>query len=130
MNKVALLELAERVEKAGGPDRELDGAICLALGWTLQKMKGDSRPYYRKPGEAAYYMRSEPLAFTSSFDSAMTLVPEGWSKQVSLSENGQHATAVLGRSYPTNKSVYQDGRTMPLAMCVAALRARAEMEPS
>lgn len=72
-----LNELAERVERATGPDRELDGDVCLAFGWTLQKMKGDQRPYYRRPGVTQYYNRTEPPAYTSSLDAAMQLVPEG-----------------------------------------------------
>lgn len=68
-----LLALAERVEKLTGPDREVDGAICLALGWTLQKMKGDRHPYYRRPGETDYYMRSTPPAYTASIDAARSL---------------------------------------------------------
>lgn len=70
-----LLALADRVEKEAAGSRELDGEICLALGWTYQKMKGDSRAYYRRPGVTEYYQRDEPPAFTSSLDDTRKSFP-------------------------------------------------------
>lgn len=67
-------ELIARVEKAAGPDRQIDFDFASMEGWTLQKMKGDRQPYWRKPGETAYYMRSEPPRYTASIDEALGLV--------------------------------------------------------
>lgn len=117
-------DLIERLEKANGPDRELDGAIALSLGWTYQKMKGDKRAYYRKPGVTDCYLRATVPEYTSSLDAALTLVPVdlGW-------DAGQFGDI----SYAT---VWSDDRTCPqdryqveaaspaVALCIAALRAR------
>lgn len=108
-----LIELAERCEAATGPDRELDAAIALLHGWTVHK--GDN--WIGPHGQI-----SVP-EFTGSLDAALTLVPERWSCSVAIDETGRHAQAVLGRSHPTNKNVYQEGRTRPLVTIAAALRA-------
>jgi hypothetical protein len=119
-------ELIERLEKATGPDRELDGAIALSLGWTFQKMKGDSKPYYRKPGETTYYMRSEVPAYTASIDAALTLVPEGWAYQLTLLfEPRVHGNQQAIVWPPDKASPVSGAPTMPLAICIAALKARA-----
>lgn len=54
----ALLELADRVEQATGPDRDLDGEIHSGIG------KRDQQWSYAP-------------SYTASLDAAMTLVPEG-----------------------------------------------------
>lgn len=68
-------DLIERLEKLTGPDRDMDGEIAKLRGWTFQKMKGDSRPYWRQPGVTTYYMResSGPPAYTASMDAALQL---------------------------------------------------------
>jgi hypothetical protein len=120
-------ELIERLEKATGPDRELDGAIALSLGWTFQKMKGDSKPYYRKPGETTYYMRSEVPAYTASIDAALTLGVGQWKLRWQYHGMGNWvAAAEVTRSDNFERwydSDYQDSPA--IALCIAALRARA-----
>ena len=76
---------------------------------------------------AARKAESIPSSYTTSLDAAVTLVPEGWSISVGCSENRKHAQVQLGRSYPTNKVVTLEGRTMALALCAATLRARAAL---
>jgi len=78
--------LLSRLQSATGPSRELDAEIALANGWTFTKMKpengcgGDKHPYWRRPGETEWYMRTlaGPPRYTESIDAALTLVPEGW----------------------------------------------------
>lgn len=121
-----LLTLAERCEQAAGPDREFDVAIARALGW---------KPLYRDdyskwwPPAAVEDSRArkrsilhhptQPLpAFTASLDAAVTLVPEGCGWMVMKN------VAKVAR-WPKR------GATPALALCAAALRARAAMaEPS
>jgi hypothetical protein len=83
MNGETLLALAERVEKASGPDRELDAEIWVRI----------HHPEYRFPGEVVnrrpsdwqeaagrfnhdgYGGEYQRPAYTSSLDAAMTLLP-------------------------------------------------------
>jgi hypothetical protein len=121
-----LLALADRCEQAAGPDRELDVAIARALDW---------KPLYRDdyskwwPPAAVEDSRArkrsilhhptQPLpAFTASLDAAVTLVPEGYGWMVMKN------VAKVGR-WPKRAA------TPALALCAAALRARAAMaQPS
>lgn len=106
----SLIELAALVEAAAGPDRELDLAIWRS-----------------RPGAPTDAQGRVPLAwlhcYTASLDTALTLVPEGWSISMHLSENRQHPVVKLGRSYPTNATIAQEAITLPGAVCAAALRA-------
>ncbi len=95
--------LARRCE-AGAPDvLDVCDAIALALGIPF------------KP-------------FTTSLDSAMSLVPEGWSVQIIRTADSQYGNANLywfrgGNSIPAKK-MHGAGATPALALCAAALRAR------
>lgn len=82
-----LIELAERVEAATGPDRELDIEIGFQLAsrerlWALSGMNAQ-RPLF-SDDDLWRQVRRCPTeyglghCYTSSLDSAMTLVPEGW----------------------------------------------------
>lgn len=115
-------DLIERLERATGPDSELDEAIALVLGWTHQKMRGDAKPYWRKPGVTEYYMRSIVPAYTASLDAALTLVPEGWMWDVSSS-----GCAWIMRnddSICDSQIVIGGVKSPAIALCIAALRAR------
>jgi hypothetical protein len=133
-----LLDLAVRVEGAEGPDRELDVAIVYALhpdiGHYEGQCIGDDPIFWHEP-----YRKQPCPEFTASLDAAMGLVPEGWQTE-SLSwwaGEGAHCR-LLG-------SVLRDGRwtrfgregraegagaTPALALCAAALRARASKDVS
>ncbi len=117
----SLLDLAERVERASGPDRELDEAIWLAAKCHVEP----EHPY------------------TVSTDSAMTLIPEGWWlsalywQHPYFRSEGDHewiaeiAGPVTWVEYdhlpePKFDSEGGKGATPALALCAAALRARAE----
>jgi hypothetical protein len=123
---MTLLELADRCEKATGPDRELDADIASSLGWRF-------RPSFRATMIVAFdpsgIARPAPRP-TSSLDAAMSLVPEGWRVgemgetviecddpwQVKLLEkrfSGERAKCAQG-----------DAATPALALCAAALRSR------
>lgn len=144
-----LLELAERVEKAEGPDRELD---CLlyemdelrSTGVRLNlvpKMRGT---YYGEPtGRYFDVSGPEPLelpynapASTASIDAAMSLVPEGWEGALYWGIEAYPPEAQLetwqmrrdmGEAFEPIKGT---AKTPALALCAAALRARASMETS
>ncbi len=121
-----LLELAGRCEKATGPDRELDGAIRVALNPDEQMVIGQKPG--RFPREAIYGplshfadAMSADLAdyvsapnYTASLDAAMTLVPEGFSVKLYAHPGECHADV-----YSVGDIVETDnGLTRPL-LCMA-----------
>ena len=93
-----LLALAERCEQAAEPNRELDAAIARFLVLTGAEDIARSRYGW------SY--------FTANLDAAVTLVPEGLGWMI------MGNAAKVGR-LPSR------GATAPLALCAAALRARA-----
>lgn len=117
-----LMELAAKCEAAAGPDRELDSAIVLALFDVDRGAKGgwcDAR------GTVPH-----PWNYTASLDAAMTLVPEGCVLAVTNCDaDGKRpdfakASAIVARD-PDGQVGPTVAATMPLALCAAALRARA-----
>lgn len=116
----SLTSLIERIEAATEGSRELDGDICLAFGWTFQKMKGDSKPYYRRPGETAYYLRSPPPEYSTSCDAALSLLSEGIELDLKLRKDGSGYACAWTRH--GNRS--SNAATPCLALLAAILRAR------
>lgn len=126
--------LLERIEKAEGPDRELDGELCrILLGWTYEKMKGDRVPYWRTPRNAGlYYMReSGPLPLTSSLDAALTLVERelpGWNPIIGRHRDaGDRGDRWRGTLIPPDARLGTFalwGATPALALLAALLRAK------
>lgn len=108
--RLRLVELAERIEKATGPDRELDREIANGvIGWPMFAIPVN--PIWR---------------YTASLDAAMTLVPEGWFLN-GVYENGE------GRTYATLRKcnlAAAVAATPALALCAAALKARAQAKDS
>lgn len=102
-----LQELIARLEKATGPDRELDEAIRFEL--QTQNTSQWNGPFY-----------------TSSIDAALTLLPRGWD-YILTAGSGEYANASIG---PANKvsEVYGEAPTPALAFSIAALKAHATWE--
>jgi hypothetical protein len=81
-----LLQLADRCEKATGPDRELDTAIQLGRGYSLRQPEGSSRyatvRWHDERGNCISWLETAgdfPPRYTASIDAALTLyvcVPE------------------------------------------------------
>lgn len=113
--RAALLALAERCEAATGPDRELDRLLIPP------ELHGTPAPYWsvNDCGDAV------PANFTASIDAALTLVPEGWERiqqeQVRMSDGSIRCWASVD-SWPASP---KRCATPALAICAAALRARA-----
>lgn len=100
-------DLIERLEKATGPDRQLDAAISEALTGIPEKI-------------AFEHPNFVPPRYTASIDAALTLVP-GSMVSLRFQRTGQTWGCYLnGRD--TNA-------TAPaIALCIAALRARTAEE--
>ena len=125
----SLIELAERVEKAEGPDRRLDAEIAVAID--LQAYEGYGvRDAVRIGGLQCLVEMAEcrqniwssalPL-YTASLDAAMTLKAEG-RVILNLAEDGISTAIVDGTQ--------AHGGSPALALTAAALRARAATEKS
>jgi hypothetical protein len=145
---MTLNELADGIEAAGGPDRELDARICVALkigarGPLPDDLEYLSMPNPRDPGpgvhEGHYWfhcrsgmsLRSAP-PFTASIDAALTLVPEGKGRLLmcpllSREDEGDWYAHIRFGMEPIGSAT---AATAALALCAAALRARASMENS
>jgi hypothetical protein len=131
-----LLELAERCEAATGPDREIDEAIVLtALGWKRADYKrGGSTIRAWDNGE--YRQERTPDFYTASLDAAMQLVPEGFDWAIGY--DGLAADDLPCGNWAWCRNEYQPhdyaddlivAATPALALCAAALRARAHTTP-
>jgi hypothetical protein len=109
-------DLAERVEAAMGPDRELDFAIYQMLNPPKAANAEPIKPKHR-------YLYVEP--YTASLDAAMTLVPEGASIDL---RTGQTFSGAIAMMHPTRMrpTITCRAATPALALCAAALRARDE----
>lgn len=128
-------ELIERLEKAAGPDRELDALIDarVRIGktedveWRKNRWLWDNFPVWRARSDGRVEVVHDdgtggvhwaPEHFTSSIDAALTLVPEQEKYGLSIDfdiDRLQWAVSVIGWNY---------AETIPIALCIAALRAR------
>lgn len=119
-----LMALAERCEKASGPDRDLDRQIDH-VRWPVPQ------PAYHL--ELSLRDKWNVPHFTASIDAALTLVPDGWKWSLHSADHAGPPCAYcvpnMGRlPWPVwVDDVY--AATPALALCAAALRARAEAQP-
>jgi len=132
----ALHRMAERCEQASGPDRELDRDIGFAaLGWKTYQ-HGEFSLICGHDGESwADHPGSTYTFFTASIDAALTLVPEGF--QWLLEHMARTDKAILYSAQvasATSNKMRGDKvwwvATPALALCAAALRARASAASS
>lgn len=107
-----LQSLAARCEGAKGADRELDEAIRVAVGGRRVPVMGSWVVDYGAP------------AYTASLDAAMGLVPEPKSFNMSHAGNSVARVDIL----PDGPEFSGYAPTPALALCAAALRARAAGE--
>jgi hypothetical protein len=119
-----LLDLAARCQAATGPDQALDEAIERAIGtysaFSYYTLGDNDQPNY------------VPTRYTASLDAAMQLVPEGASWQMGRGFSFAWAIVSLPSEDPMTepREMTAEAATPALALCTAALRARASMESS
>lgn len=125
--------LIERVEKATGPDREIDGDLHeMAYGEWLRKHG------YVSQGETGYFSPTPPVQgaghvrapehYTDSVDAALALVEKmrpGW--RLSLGGSGDAWQALIHENIVPHKSADfgesgSQTRPLPLAIILALLR--------
>lgn len=112
-------EAIKHIETLRGPSIAAN-KIIWGLQWPkeLFMLKAFSRTYYLDPIPR----------FTGCISTAMGLLLPNWSATLSLGENHDWASVVLGRSYPTNKQIVKEAATIPLALIQAALESWKIME--
>ena len=122
-----LLDLADRCDREE-PSKELDGAIGYAVGATPK-----AKPVYKRGhyiGNKRVMLRIEAvwLPYTTSLDAAVTLTD--W-LLISLSDIAADGMiqCELGEPGRNLVGVSVGAKTRALALCAAALRARAEALP-
>ena len=120
MSGETLLALASEVEAASAPDRRLDYAIMTATVLT-------GHAYLWDPNDQSH-------RYTASLDAAMTLVPEQYSFGVEAYSPDHNTLGwtvhLLFDANLKKPDISAFAPTFPLALCAAALRARAHHETS
>lgn len=123
--RAALLALAERCEAATGPDRALDAAIFATL---FPKELDNPKHYARFGGinraDLNYLNDVGVKLYTASIDAALTLVPDGWNGRLGWCRGAGYAE-LFDVAAGEAKGETHAAATLPLAICAAALRARA-----
>ena len=119
--------LADRCEGATGPDRELDVTILTTV-MGYRDVHGDGRMFDR--GNDGYWwvddcsIQQLPSP-TASLDAAMTLIPESFDWMLGRTNDGLTIHAEVGGR---GDQFMRFGETPALALCAAALRARAQVQ--
>ena len=142
-----LLALAARLEAAEGPDRELDVLIAIATDWRWDDWE-DGEPRFAALAEKhgmdwAIHTASGGMsiwrnlpAFSASLDSAMSLVPDAPRRLIEQQTFKSGAEAEPERSWVridltstslNNARGEARAATLELALCSAALKARATL---
>lgn len=134
-----VMELAERCEKASGPDRELDADIywaverkralhtynTAALGLPIRP---EDAPERLQGGLGRAAVRAMAPRYTESVDAVMWLLPAGMDYELkSLAYRKGHGATLWEPSSEFNVG-RSDAATAALALCAAALRARATLQ--
>ena len=116
--------LITRLEAAKGPDRELDAEIAKHLGWTTF-IFGGAGPCWKDTNGR---IMAECPHYTGSIDAARTISSD--TLLVHASDIGAKGLPLVRLVMDTSKSPIIEhhgiARTLELAWCIAALKAREE----
>ena len=135
-------ELIQKLQDTDGPSRKLDAEIALTIGlaetYCPPEHLASEKPVVfsslrsgriRATFDEKYFHDYPPVSnFTSSIDAAMTLIPDGWEweiqfgmltdRNIFMVKMGQHIEV-------EHPNPFQEcAPCFPLAICIAALKAR------
>jgi hypothetical protein len=138
LDAAEIVALAERVEAATGPDRELDRDVFALILIPGRRLAGDERDIVATEDRRGAHFLRHIKAYTASIDAAMTLVPEGCLFHVRTLWDGPqpwgyahvHTYAADAEDCDGKRHLddYAGMATTPaLALTAAALRARAAL---
>lgn len=120
----AYADLIERLEKCEGQDRDLDARIVYAIKPALHRM-GSLEEWLATDASKA------GRTYTYSIDDALTLVPEGFKWKLGYSRHVPCVADVM--DYRADAAIGRfDGEcdsNHAIALCIAALKARAALLP-
>ncbi len=141
---LSLASLIERLEKATGPDRELD----VLIGYAIDLMGDDKHLSFRTSFDtcgmemmlrmAESYQniwRTELPRYTASIEAAMTLVPHDWriyaiQEEYIVPRGNWFAGLDHRTAHHKYGSMIGKSSTPAIAICIAALKAHSVREPS
>jgi hypothetical protein len=119
---MTLSELFAKLEEAEEGSRELSNTIAEAVGWE----RNDARSFVWKSTDGLAHHTAPD--FSRSLDAALTLIPEGWHfRNVCQTGEGQwgcHVTDSIRFGVEKGGWYSAPGKTGPIALCIAALKAR------
>ena len=131
------IALIARLEAATGPDRELDARLHAVRNPTWRSTLAFFRWAAIQPNgqmtdtTAWRFMQEKAPPYTSSIDSALTLVPEGWGWKAESNLGFGHTVTVghvgANKLYDRPEG-WGEAATPALALCIASLKARASQE--
>lgn len=126
-------DLIDRLEKAASGGRDLDALVeiehrrfeAYAVGLN-DKQRAHWRPVGTKGEVEEGGTRYHPPLYSFNIDDALRLIPEGW-QAILYTENG--TAELYNPKLKLRKGIRERARaaTIPLAICIAALRARASV---
>jgi len=121
-------DLIERLEKATGPDRELDADIHAAVYGGVPSQRaphawmrsyGPAFVFHDKEYGIATDKDSHARHYTASLDAALSLVPDGKDWHVEMCDGC--ALAAVGERIDI---AFEPHKFPAIALCIAALKAR------
>ncbi len=116
-----LTDLADRVARLTGPDREVDAAIAVAAKVVPHDFEPAFEPgYWRAMYDNRHWYAPE---YTASIDAAMTLVPEGYDYGIYRVSGECQVEVGAAETFQLEQVT---AATPALALTAAALRARAK----
>lgn len=118
------MTLIERLQAAQGPDRELDAEIYELIGIDEQHCKSWCRQDGRTDLTRAMFIRAWAPDLTASIDEAMTLVPEDSHFDISTHYSIANVYYYPDAAHGEGERYMGEASTAPIAICIAALRAR------
>lgn len=128
-------DIIGRLEKATGPDRELDREIKIDVASIMFAAGATKSDVVSCVGGDLF---DDPRPYTTSIDAALTLVPEGWRWWISdrapaphkgrayLNNGEMPFTGMAARPNPNFKAAEVTAPTPSLALCIASLKARTQ----
>jgi hypothetical protein len=121
-------ELIDRLEKATGPDKQLDASIFFAVTGIPAHSK---TPGY-SGGTVSRRMQGLP-AYTASIDAALTLVPAGdWQVHFTIHAESEtfcflHSNKLVQQFHSPGAIELEKRKPTAIAICIAALKARSAL---
>jgi hypothetical protein len=126
-------DLIARLENATAPDTDLNEKIAFAVQWRPQDQpsKRSFDEHEARHDYATAWIAHAPFRlawpipnYTASIDAALTLVPEG--AEIEIHNLYGVAVAKVGLNFHDGPEFGEHlGGLLPIALCIAALRARA-----